>query len=89
MQELQVSTRFKDDERFLNIGDGRSVLVLALRIIKLVFNSRIIVFNDCHFYPSFLLNVISISLLFKENYEILIKQKFCGIILNGVTVMYR
>ena len=39
LQDLQVSRRFKDGERFLNIGDGRSVPVLALEIIKLVFES--------------------------------------------------
>ena len=71
----------------MNIGDRRSVSVLALEIIKLVFNSHVIVLSDCHFCPSFLLNIISIDLLAKDNYEILIKKSSCDIILNDVTVM--
>ena len=39
LQRLQISRIFKDDKRFLNVGDRRSVPVLALRIIKLVFES--------------------------------------------------
>ena len=87
LQGLQISKRFGDSERFLNIGDEKSVLVLALGIIKLVFNSHIIILNDCHYCPSFLLNIIPIGLLAKANYEILIKKSFCDIIFNGVTIM--
>ena len=74
MQSLQVSKRFKEDVRFLNIGDGRLVLVLALETIKLVFKSNIIVLCECHFCPSFLLNIISVGLLAMYGYEILIKK---------------
>ena len=74
LQGLQVSRRFEQDERFLNVGDGRSVLVLALEILKLVFESHTIVLSDYHFYPSFFLNIISIGLLAMNNYEISIKK---------------
>ena len=40
MQGLQVSRRFDDGERFLNIEDGSKVSVLALGIMNLVINSR-------------------------------------------------
>ena len=39
LQGLQVSRRFKQGERFLNVGDGSKVLVLALGIMNLVINS--------------------------------------------------
>ena len=35
LQGLQVSQRFEDGERFLNVGDGSHVSVLALGIVKL------------------------------------------------------
>ena len=70
MQGLQISRRYEEGERFFNIGDGRLVLVLALEILKLVFESYIIVLNDYHFCPSFFLNVISVGLLTKNDYEI-------------------
>ena len=63
-----------DSERFLNVGDERSVSVLALGIIRLVFESQFIVLNECHYCPSFLLNVISVGLLAKSNDEISIKK---------------
>ena len=76
LQGLQVNRRFKDGERFLNVRDGRSVPVLALEIIKLVFDSHSIVLSDYHFCLSFLLNVISVGLWAKVNYEISIKNFF-------------
>ena len=61
LQGLQVGERFGDCERFLNIEDGRSVLILALGVIKLVFKSHFIVFNEYHYCLSFLLNIISVG----------------------------
>ena len=74
LKGLQVSKRFEQGERFLNVGDGRSILVLALGILKLIFEFHTIILNDCHFCLSFFLNVISISLLAKNDYEISIKK---------------
>ena len=74
LQGLQITESFEEGERFLNVGDGRSVLVLALGIVKLVFDSHIIVLDDYHYCPIFLLNIISVGLLAKS-YEILIKKK--------------
>ena len=89
LQGLQVSRRFEQGERFLNVGDGRSISVLALEILKLIFESHTVVLNDCHFYLSFFLNIISIGVLAKKNdYKILIKKYICNIILNGVTIFY-
>ena len=53
LQGLQVSERFGDGKRFLNVRDRRLVPVLALEIIKLVFESHSIVLNECHYYPNF------------------------------------
>ena len=89
LQDLQVIKRFGDGERFLNIEDGRSVLVLALEIIKLVFESHYIVLDECHYCSSFLLNIIFVGFLINSNYEISIKKNFYNIILNGVKILYR
>ena len=74
LQGLQVSKRFEEDERFLNVRDGRPVPVLALETIKLVFKSNIIVLSKYHFCPSFLLNIIFVGLLAMYGYKILIKK---------------
>ena len=86
-QGLQVTSRFREGERFLNVGDGRLVLVLTLGIIKLVFESQYIVLNESHYCHSFFLNIIFVGFLAMFNYEISIKKNFCDIILNGVTIL--
>ena len=87
LQGLQVSESFEEGERFLNVGDGRSVPVLALGIIKLVFDSQVVILNDCHFCPTFLLNIISVGLLTKR-YKISIKKNICDIVYDGVTIFF-
>ena len=87
LQGLQVTKRFEDNERFLNVGDGRLVPVLALGVLEIVFNRNVILLNDCHYCPTFLLNVISVGLLATSNYEISIKDVTLNIIMNGVIVM--
>ena len=86
LQRQQVNRKFEEDERFLNVGDRRPVSILALGIIKLVFKSNVIVLNECHFCPSFLLNIIYVGFLARNGYEISIKKNLY-IIMNGVNVM--
>ena len=86
LQKLQVNRRFGDDEIFLNIEDRRSIPIQVLGIIKLVFNSHVVILSDCHFCPSFLLKIISVGLLAKNSYKISIKKNY-NIILNDVTMM--
>ena len=54
--------------------------------MNLVINSRNVILSECHYYPSFLLNIISVGLLAMYGYEFLIKKNICNIILNGVTM---
>ena len=61
LQGLQVSRIFEDGERFLMVGDGSKVPVLALGIVNLSLESCNIILNECHFCPSFVMNVISVG----------------------------
>ena len=87
LQGLQVSRRFEDGERFLNVENGSQVPVLALGVLKLVFESCTIILNECHYCPSFILNVISVGQLAMYGYELSIKNDICKIIWNGSVVM--
>ena len=87
LQGLQICRRFEENKRFINVGDGRSVPMLALEIIKLVFKFNVIILNECYFYPSFLLNIISVGLLTMYRYKISIKRNIFNIIMNGINVM--
>ena len=88
LQGLQVSKKFREDEWFLNVGDESLVPVLTLKILQLIFESSSIILNDCHYYPSFLMNLISVDFLAKLGYKFIIKDNFCDIIMNDITVMH-
>ena len=87
LQGLQVIKRFEEGKKFLSIGDESQVPVLALETIKLIFESESIILNECHFYPSFLVNIISVGLLANYGYEISIKKDIFYVTLNGSIVM--
>ena len=69
LQRLQISRKFEKSERLLNVGDERAVLILAIKNVQLVLNSNVIVLDDCHYYPSLLMNIIFIGLLAKDDYN--------------------
>ena len=87
LQRLQVRARFKNGERFLNVGDGSLVPVLALGIVELCLETSRVVLSECHYCPSFMLNVISVGQLATEGYEFSIKNDILNIIMNGVLIM--
>ena len=61
LQGLQISRRFKDDKRFLNVGDESHVPVQTLGFMELFFESCNVLRSECHYYPTFLLNIISVG----------------------------
>ena len=87
LQGLQISQRFKDGKRFLNVGDGSRVSILALRVIKLFFESCNVLLSECHYCPTFLLNVIFISQLAIKGFDFSIKNDILNIIMNDTFVM--
>ena len=88
LQKLQISREFEKSEWFLNVGDGRAILVLAIVKVQFAFNSNTIILDDCYYYPSFLMNIIFIDLLAKGGYIFFIKKSYCDIIMNDVTTIH-
>ena len=87
LQGLQVSRKFENDERFLNVKNESQISILTLEVVKLVFKSNSVILNDCHYYPSFLMNIISVGLLTKDGYSLSIKNDYCDIIMNDATII--
>ena len=87
LQEQQVSRKFREDEQFLNVGDGSLIPVLALKILQLVFESSSVMLDECYYYPSFLMNDISVGLLAKLDFKFIIKDDFCDIIMNDTIII--
>ena len=69
------------------MGDGSQVPIRALGVVKLVFKSNSIILGDCNYCPSFLMNIISVSLLATDGYNLSIKNDYCDIIMNDVTII--
>ena len=84
---LQIGRKFENDDRFLNVGDGSQVSVLALKTLELFFKNNSVILSDCHYCPSFMVNIISIGLLAQDGYSLSIKKYYCDIIMNDVTIM--
>ena len=87
LQKLQISKKFENDERFLNVEDESQISIWTLEIVELIFKSISVILSDCHYCPSFLMNIISIGLLAKDGYSLSIKNDYCDIIMNDVTIM--
>ena len=51
LQQPHISRKIENSKRFLNVGAESQVLVLVLEILKQVFDSNNVIFDDCHHYP--------------------------------------
>ena len=71
----------------MNVRDGRDVPILNIEKVQFTLNSNVIILDDYHYYPSFLMNIISVGFLAKEGYSFSIKKDFCDISMNGITIM--
>ena len=58
----------------MNVGDERAVPVLVIEKVQLILNSNVIILDDYHYYPSFLINIIFIGLLAKDGYNFFNKK---------------
>ena len=72
----------------MNVGDGSLAPVLTLETMQLVFESSSIMLDECHYCPSFLMNVISIGLLAKLDFKFLLKDNFCDFIMNDAKIIW-
>ena len=56
--------------------------------MQLVFESNSVILDECHYYPFFLMNVISIGLLVKLDFKFIIKDDIYDIIMNDTVIMH-
>ena len=71
MQGFQQSRMLRDGEIYVFMGDATKVAVVAVGVIHLSFGSdRILVLNNCLYVPSFRRNLISVSKLAMDGYNV-------------------
>ena len=67
--------------------DENRDLVLTIGVLSLIFDSSTIELVDCHYYPSFIISIISIGLLARSGYELLMKRDVCQVIVNNTVII--
>jgi hypothetical protein len=71
LQGFQRTRMLRDGEIYVLMGDATKVPVVAVGIITLIFgDDRILVLNNCLYVPSFRRNLISVSKLAMDGYNV-------------------
>ena len=72
----------------LRIGNGTRVAAVTLGVVNLKLPSRdYLSLEECHYVPSIVKNIISISCLDKMGYTLIIKDNCCSIYLGSKLVV--
>ena len=69
-----MSRKFRGGEWFLNVGDKNFISALALETMQLVFESSSVILDECHDYPSLMMNIVSVGLLAKLGFKFFNKR---------------
>ena len=56
--------------------------------MQLIFESNSVMLDECHYCPSFLMNVISVGFLVKFDFKFLIKDDFYDVIMKDTIIMH-
>ena len=93
MQGLEDSRRLRDGDMILHIGNGARVAAVAMETYPLRLPSGLdLVLKDCYYVPAASRNLISVSCLVLEGYEITFFKDHCNIlyernkIINGFLI---
>ncbi|KAL0374003.1 UNVERIFIED_CONTAM: hypothetical protein Sradi_3316000 [Sesamum radiatum] len=72
LQVLQRSRKLSKDEMILRLGDGKAVAAEAVGSLSLVVSNHVrIELKDCYYVPSMVKNIISVSMLDRDENGIL------------------
>ena len=63
-----------DGELFLTLADGSKILVVAVGVFNLYFDSRVLILEDCLYVPNVRRNLISATYLGKHGYCVILKD---------------
>ena len=87
-QRLTSKRKLRKGEVEKRMGNGARVLVVALGVVNLKLPSGdYLSLEECHYVPSIVKNIISVSCLDKMGYTLIIKDKCCSIYLGSKLVV--
>ena len=87
LQEFQVTRKLSEGEHTLRVSTGAVVSARAIGVVYLYFrNNKHLVLNNCYYVPDITRNLISVALLFKQNYYVYFSPSTVDITLNKALI---
>ena len=74
LQGFQESKKLNEGELFLTLADGSRILIVAVGVFNLCFNSRVLILKDCLYVPNVRRNLIFATYLGKHGHCVILKD---------------
>jgi hypothetical protein len=97
LQRFQVTRQLNEGEMYLTMGDGTRIPVNSVGIMRLYFNSRVLILSDCLDVPNICMNLISVTFFGKCGYTFILRDTtlikkdklfiYSSIITNGLYII--
>ena len=74
LQGFQETKKFNERELFLTLANGSRIPIVAVGVVNLCFESRVLILEDCLYVPNVRRNLISTTYLGKHGYCVILKD---------------
>ena len=74
LQGFRETRKLNEGELFLTLANGSKIPVVAVRVVNLCFESRVLILKDCLYVPNVRRNLISATYLGKHGYCVILKE---------------
>ena len=71
---FQETRKFNERELFLTLANGSRIPIVAVGVVNLCFESRVLILEDCLYVPNVRRNLISTTYLGKHGYCVILKD---------------
>ena len=94
---FQETRKLNEGELFLTLANGSRILVVAIEVVNLYFESRVLILEDCLYVPNVHRNIISATYLGKHGYCVILQDNivikkdkvfiYSGNIMDGLYIL--
>ena len=74
LQGFQETRKLNEGELILTLANGSRILIIAVGVFNLCFDSRVLILEDCLYVPNVCRNLISATYLGKHGYCVILKD---------------
>ena len=83
---LSSSRELADGEQTMRVGTGEVVSVRAVGVVKLYFRNKFLILDNVYYIPCFRRNLISVSRLFEQMFNVSFNNNYVNISRNGLNI---